>query len=164
MPITRISRSLGAAKRYLLLFLYYGCIRHLPASSFRHTRWIRHIRYVFAKRLFSRCGDGVNVEKGAYFGTGSQIVIGDYSGIGIDCEIHGPCMIGKNVMMGPEVIIYTYGHVFSRTDTPIRLQGRTESVPITIQDDVWIGRRVMICGGGDNNSYRSRNCCRFGCN
>ena len=72
-------------------------------------------------------------------------------------------MIGKNVMMGPEVIIYTYDHVFSRTDTPIRLQGRTKSIPVTIQDDVWIGRRAMICGGGGggNNSYGSRGCCRF---
>ena len=35
---------------------------------------------------------------------------GDNSGIGVNCELNGPVFIGDNVMMGPEVVIYTRNH------------------------------------------------------
>ena len=50
-------------------------------------------------------------------------------------------------MMGPEVVIYTSGHKFDRTDIPMMEQGNTDAEPVTIGDDVWIGRRVMIMPG-----------------
>ena len=50
-------------------------------------------------------------------------------------------------MMGPEVIIYTSGHKFDRTDIPMIDQGFTETEPVVIGNDVWIGRRVIIMLG-----------------
>lgn len=90
-------------------------------------------------------GKNVNIEKGAIFR--SQVSIGDYSGIGVRCEIYGPITIGKYVMMGSEVVVYTQNHATSREDIPMQFQGYTEVKPVTIGDDVWIGRRVIILPG-----------------
>ena len=49
--------------------------------------------------------------------------------------------------MGPECIIYTRNHAFSRTDIPMREQGFSEEKPVYIGDDVWIGGRVTILPG-----------------
>ena len=49
--------------------------------------------------------------------------------------------------MGPEVVFYTRGHRFDRTDITMIEQGSTESEPITVGNDVWIGRRVIIMPG-----------------
>ena len=50
-------------------------------------------------------------------------------------------------MMGPDVIIYTNSHEFSRTDIPMIKQGYTEHKPVCIGNDVWIGSRVTIMPG-----------------
>lgn len=55
--------------------------------------------------------------------------------------------IGKHVMMGPEVLIYTQNHDFSRTDIPMDQQGWSKERPVVIEDDVWIGSRVTILPG-----------------
>lgn len=50
-------------------------------------------------------------------------------------------------MMGPEVVVYTSGHKIDRIDSLMRLQGGMEVEPVAIENDVWIGRRVMIMPG-----------------
>ena len=50
-------------------------------------------------------------------------------------------------MMGPEVVFYTQNHKTNRTDIPMREQGMTEIMPIVIEDDVWIGARVVVLPG-----------------
>ena len=47
-------------------------------------------------------------------------------------------------MMGPEVQIYTRNHIFDRLDIPMIKQGLSEPKPVIIEDDVWIGARVVI--------------------
>jgi long-chain acyl-CoA synthetase len=54
---------------------------------------------------------------------------------------------GDNVMMGPEVVVYTSGHCFDRTDIPMAEQGSTSPRAVTIGNDVWLGRRVIIMPG-----------------
>ena len=90
-------------------------------------------------------GKNVNIEKQAHFTPG--LSIGDNSGVGICCEVNGPVSIGQNVMMGPEVIIYTRGHRHDQTDITMIEQGFEDVKPVTIGNDVWIGRRVMIMPG-----------------
>ena len=115
----------------------------LPISQ--RSKLSKSIRLFWAKRILKSCGKNVNIEQGSVFGPG--VSIGDNSGIGIRCELYGPVTIGKDVMMGPEVVVYTSGHSFERTDIPMRLQGATDYEPVTIGDDVWIGRRVIIMPG-----------------
>lgn len=98
-----------------------------------------------ARQFLVHVGDDVNIEKGAMIT--SLMEIGDRSGVGINAQMHGQIIIGKDVMMGPECIIYTTNHKFDRTDVPMRLQGFSEQRPVSIEDDVWIGGRVTILPG-----------------
>ena len=92
----------------------------------------KKIRYHFAKRVCT-LGKDVNIERNAFFTP--EVVVGDRSGIGVDGEVYGPVTIGDNVMMGPEVVIYTSGHDFSRKDIPIMDQGSTPAEPVVIGSD-----------------------------
>lgn len=131
----------------LRLAVYYLFARHLPGSDNRFGMWTRVVREVVCRGLFKKAGRHINVEKGAYFGLGTEIEIGDHSGIGVDARLYGPIRIGNDVMMGPEVVILTRNHRFDRLDIPIRQQGYQSAKPVAIGDDVWIGHRVMIMPG-----------------
>ena len=100
---------------------------------------------LFFARKIAKYGENVNIEKNAYFTL--QLTIGDYSGMGIDCEAYGPVTIVDNVMMGPEVVIYTSGHKHDRIDIPMMEQGSSETQPVIIGNDVWIDRRAIIMPG-----------------
>lgn len=129
-------------KTKLCFMLYRLTAAWLPISQrSKGAKWARG----FWARRIAICGNDVNIERNAYFTPG--LILGDRSGIGIDCEIYGPVTIGRDVMMGPEVVIYTSGHNFGRTDIPMIEQGSTFPKPVNIGDDVWIGRRVMIMPG-----------------
>lgn len=138
---------LNKMRRVILLALYYGFARHLPASTTKLTRWCRNIRMHICRDLFKHAGKNINVEHGAYFGSGSQISLGDNSGIGIDCQLYGSIQIGNNVMMGPEVMIFTRNHRFDRLDIPMSEQGNRPDQPVVIGDDVWFGARVIVLPG-----------------
>lgn len=134
--------------RYLYLSLYYAIFVHLPSSAGRNVvrRFIRKLRTSVAEHCFSECGKNVNIEKGADFGTGVGISIGNNSGIGVNCKVRGPLSIGDNVMMGPDCVVLTHTHNFDRTDVPMIEQGMSVE-PVVIGDDVWIGTRVIILPG-----------------
>lgn len=133
-------------KRYACLILYYSFAQFLPQSTNVYFRWCRSIRRFCIKRCFTQCGKDVNVEKGAKFGTGEGICIGDRSGVGVNCNIHGPLTIGTDVMMGPEVIILTNSHKFERLDIPMNKQEGFVK-PVVIGNDVWVGTRTIILPG-----------------
>lgn len=76
-----------------------------------------------------------------------KLEIGDNSTIGFNSDIYGPVKIGKNVMLGPEVAIYTHNHAHDDIDIPMIYQGYTQNQPVIIEDNVWIGRRVLIMPG-----------------
>ena len=101
--------------------------------------------------IIDSCGKNVNIEKGATIRPGLKI--GDGSGVGINSEIYGDVTIGNNVMMGPEVVIYTSNHKHELSEIPFGRQGFEEVKPVVIGNNVWIGRRVMFMAGsgcGDN--------------
>jgi maltose O-acetyltransferase len=77
---------------------------------------------------------------------GNGISIGNGSGLGVNCLVHGPLEIGENVMMGPDVVILTHTHNYNRTDVPMCKQGSSVE-KVTIGNDVWIGDSVMILPG-----------------
>lgn len=130
-------------KTKILFVLYQVLAAWLPQSY--HFKPAMAFRRLFAKGIATKVGKKVNIEHNAKFTPGLEI--GDRSGVGIDCELTGPVKIGNDVMMGPEVIVYTSGHKFDRTDIPMMDQGSTDYSPVTIGNDVWIGRRVIIMPG-----------------
>ena len=130
-------------KQILFLCLYYGFARHLPSRRFAGKR----IRRWCCKHIFKYCGKNVNIEHGAKFGTGIGISIGDYSGLGINCDVPSNLQIGKYVMMGPNVTILDRNHRYERLDIPMQQQGDTQRKQTIIEDDVWIGCQVLIMPG-----------------
>jgi len=133
--------------KLIALLLYYGVLQFLPATNNRYFKVFRPIRSFAAKILFRKTGRNINIERRANFGSGSDISIGDNSGIGINAHIRGPLEIGNNVMMGPDVIILSSSHEFDRIDIPMNKQGVKAKAKIFIKDDVWIGTRVIILPG-----------------
>ncbi len=117
----------------------------LPCSDARFSFGAKKIRKFLVKRTILNMGSNVNIEKGAKFS--DTLEIGDNSGVGINCELSGKVIIGNDVMMGPEVTMYTVNHYFERTDIPMWHQGFSKTKPIQIEDDVWIGGRVTILPG-----------------
>ena len=131
----------------IYLFLYYYIAKHLPISYHAMGGVARSIRCWLCRKLFTHVGSNVNIEKGAVFGNGKFISIGNHSGIGVNCHIPNDTVIGDNVMMGPDVLIYNSNHEFGRTDVPMSEQSKTISKPVAIGNDVWIGARVIILPG-----------------
>ncbi len=135
--------------RYFWLISYLCFARWLPATdnAFPGMRAVRRLRSWFACKCLDYTGQNVNIEHLADFGTGKGISLMDNSGIGIRCRIRGPLKIGKDVMMGPEVIILGGCHKYDRTDIPMRLQGDSGTMETIIGNDVWIGTRAIIMPG-----------------
>jgi len=131
------------------VYVFYIVIaKNLPASTTRFFGGIsKKIRAVCASILFEKCGSNINVEHGADFGSGGQLEIGDYSGIGVNCQVPFNIKIGKHVLMGPDVVVLSQNHRFDNLDQPIMFQGYVQYDPVVIQDDVWIGCRAVIMPG-----------------
>lgn len=125
--------------------LYYTIAKKLPGSYSYFSFGSKKIRAFCGKLILAKCGKGVNIERNAIFS--SRIEIGDNSGIGINADITGKTIIGKNVMMGPECIIYTVNHRFDNPEIPMNKQGAADEKPVFIGNDVWIGARVIILPG-----------------
>lgn len=130
-------------KTKIMYIVYTMICKNLPET--RHFKIGGKMRTFFADKIIKKCGNNVNIEKGAKFTP--EVSIGNNSGIGVNCELWGDISIGENVMMGPEVVIYTQNHKKDRTDIPMCEQGHEESKQVVIGNDVWIGRRVMIMPG-----------------
>ncbi len=132
-------------ERFLCRNFYFKIARFLPVSYTRGGKRAKKIRAFCASKFLKYVGKDVNIEKGAMIT--STMEIGDHSGIGINAKIYGRVIIGNDVMMAPECIIYTRNHAFDRTDIPMNQQGSTEENPVVIGNDVWIGGRVTILPG-----------------
>ncbi len=136
-------------KTAFALILYYSLARYLPRST-NHIfgKPSKNFRYILVKRIFKSCGTDVNVERGAFFGWGVDVEIGDHSGIGLNAVVPNNVIIGNYVMMGPNCYMISQNHAFDRLDMPMMLQGYTTSYNrIIIEDDVWIGRNVTMTPG-----------------
>lgn len=123
----------------------YSIVKHFPESYSSINIKQKELREFAARLILEKCGRKINIEKGAIFS--SDIEIGNNSGIGINARISGKCIIGNNVMMGPECMIFTKNHNTKRLDIPMCMQGNTKEEKVIIDDDVWIGARVIILPG-----------------
>ncbi len=133
-------------KRFLRIVgrILYVFAKHLPESS-KCLGISKAVRSFSARLIVNSCGRKINIEKGAVFA--SNISIGNYSGIGINCRISGKCFIGNNVMMAPGVTIAPPNHIYERTDIPMNEQGMKKNKSVVIEDDVWICTNAIILDG-----------------
>ena len=120
--------------------------KNLPQSSSPWSLGSRYVRNALVRGFADNVDKTANIERGADI-TSPHISLGARSGIGIDCWVQGPLTIGSDVMMGPQCRIYTRNHANADTTRPMLSQGFEPARHVTIEDDVWIGARVMIMPG-----------------
>ncbi|TYP96918.1 maltose O-acetyltransferase [Sphingobacterium allocomposti] len=81
-----------------------------------------------------RCDYGYNIYLGDNFYANYNLTI-------LDCA---PVRIGDNVMMGPNVSLFTAGHPI---DAAMRASGWEFAKPIVIGDNTWIGGQTVVNPG-----------------
>ncbi len=131
----------------IALAAYMAIDRFLPIRPLPGFRLSYLVRRTLAMCIFEQCGRGVTLKRMVRFGTGEGIRIGENSLIEYNCYLSAGTVIGRDVTVGPEVVIWTYTHDFDSVDKPINTQGQKGPCPVEIGDDVWIGQRVMILPG-----------------
>ena len=139
-------KKFGLGKAFVM-FLYYGVATHLPSSSFPCGGVFQWVRVKLVMKMLKGCGVGLRVGRKANIGSGQRVKIGKNCGLAEGLVILGDVEAGDDLMLGPEVVMISYNHEYSDPNVPMRAQGASESRPIKIGDDVWIGMRAMIMPG-----------------
>lgn len=130
------------------LVMYYCFARYLPSSQNSIMGELsRKIRARLCRHIFKSCGNNVNIERGACFGSGRLVEIGHNSGLGINCTVPSDIKIGNDVMMGPNCYILSQNHRIDDLSIPMIKQGFVKRGCTIIEDDVWIGRNVTFTPG-----------------
>ena len=150
-----VNRSRGFVKRFkkfgflrsICLILYYGLATHLPPTDAPLGSASQWLRNVLARYLISNFGRSVRVNPKANFGSGRRIEVGNNCNLSSGLRVIGDLKLGNDVMLGPEVVFISYNHKVTDLELPMRAQGATDSKPIIVGNDVWIGMRVIVMPG-----------------
>jgi len=133
-------------KRPICWTLYYLIAQRLPRNYAPYSFGSKKIRAAICKPLFKKFGKNVSIAPRVEFYNLRESVIGDHSGIGAYSQI-GTVKIGNYVMMGTYCFILSRNHRFDDLTIPMCQQGFYEDEPVVIEDDVWIGSKVIILPG-----------------
>lgn len=127
------------------LIIYYLIISKLPNSWWPGGKLYNALRVALIQRILP-LGNNVRIQKNVYIGSGNNVSIGN------DCQINelvrlDNVAIGNNVMIARECIILGKMHENNSTEIPMNLQGVKAVEKTIIEDDVWLGLRVIIMPG-----------------
>lgn len=75
-----------------------------------------------------------------------NVMIGNYTRIGLHNTVIGPVTIGNHVNLAQGITVTALNHNFKDTDKRIDEQGISTD-PVTIEDDVWIGANAVVLPG-----------------
>lgn len=130
----------------LKLFFYYAVIQHLPHS--RYFGGFNRIRLFYACKILRVMTGGENsyLENKVYLGNARNVSIGKHCQINEHVFIQG-AKIGNYVMIAPNVSLLANTHIHDKTDIPMVLQGEIKGEDVTVEDDVWLGRNVIVMPG-----------------
>ena len=76
-----------------------------------------------------------------------SLVMGPYGYVGPGANIPADCIFGKYVMIGPDLLITGGDHRYDRPGVAVIFSGRPLRERCVLEDDVWIGSRVIIMRG-----------------
>ncbi len=158
--LTKLKKKLGHNPRLKQQVLHL--LVH-PVKT-RPRRWLRLLQPFYLKRSKGSIIYG-NVRKdlvpfnafqlGAYsviesFSTINNmvgaVIIGNHSRIGLSNTVIGPVTIGNQVNLAQNIVISGLNHNYRDITQPISKQGVT-TIPVTIEDNVWIGANAVILAG-----------------
>lgn len=87
------------------------------------------------------------IESGACINNAvGDVIIGDYTRIGLHNTIIGPVNIGHHVNLAQGITLTALNHNFEDSEKRIDEQGVC-TTPVVIEDDVWIGANAVILPG-----------------
>lgn len=97
---------------------------------------------------FAKMGKNVRLERGSWFEHPENISIGEGTGANRFCFIHGGggVEIGRKVMLGPFVTIYSQNHNWRDREVLIADQGKSRA-KVVIEDDVWLCAGSIVLPG-----------------
>lgn len=103
-------------------------------------------RQEILQNLFGALGKNGWIEPPLRVAYGSHTHIGDnfYANFNFTVVDDATVTIGHNVLVAPNVTISTAGHPI---DPTIRITGQQFSLPVVIEDNVWLGTGVIINPG-----------------
>ena len=110
--------------------LYYGIARKLPKSTVPFLGKIgRALRRRCCRKLFAACGSDLIVEQGAYFGSGKDMRVGSYVGIGKNFTLHNCILTIDDYLKTKNIFTYRWRRVDwgSCADSPRMSQNWTWS-------------------------------------
>ena len=112
----------------------------------RSKREEYELRDQIMREVFGSVGDNSMVEQPVQIDYGAHIHIGDNFYANFDCIFMdvAEIKIGNDVMIGPRVSLLTASHP---VDAKARRSGLEYALPITIEDDVWIGGNTTVLPG-----------------
>lgn len=118
------------------------------------------LRNQLIRSLFGFCGENIRVNQPIWVDYGCNISLGANSLINMNCTLldTGKITIGTNTLIASDVKIYTAVHPVSAeeriySDETRRSAIRTQTAPVVIGNNVWIGGGAIILPGvtiGDN--------------
>lgn len=112
----------------------------------RSKREEYELRDQIMREVFGSVGDNSMVEQPVQIDYGAHIHIGDNFYANFDCIFMdvAEIKIGNDVMIGPRVSLLTASHPVG---AKARRSGLEYALPITIEDDVWIGGNTTVLPG-----------------
>jgi acetyltransferase-like isoleucine patch superfamily enzyme len=108
------------------------------------------LKWFILKKSLKACGKNFRFSPNSIFSDHRLIEIGDNVFFGertiINTEV--PVKIGNHVMFGPDVMIMGGDHNISEAGIQMRyVKTGGKNIPVVLEDDVWIGARVLILKG-----------------
>ncbi|MGG5485946.1 acyltransferase [Gaetbulibacter sp. PBL-D1] len=131
-------------KRKVQFLMYTLFFKQTPEDFRPYALFFPRIRSFLVKNFLEKCGHKPRVKKGAEISP--KAYLGNYSELGTNCLIQANVYIGDNVIMGPDVKIYSRNHKFDLITIPIQKQGKN-CFETRIGNDVWLGANVIITAG-----------------
>ena len=119
-------------------------------TAFRYRRFNRaeeeQQQLALLKEIVGELAEGAFICPPLYCTYGRHIHLGERSYINMGATLldNAPIRIGTDVMIGPNVQIYTAAHAL---DADERIQGVETALPVTIEDRVWIGGGAILLPG-----------------
>lgn len=103
-------------------------------------------RKAILKELLGVCPENISVFPDLHMDVGANTSIGEnfFANYGTVILDVNKVTIGRDVMFGPRVCVFTAGHP---TDAEIRRDLLEYGYPVTIGDDVWVGGNTVINPG-----------------
>ena len=128
------------------LGFYYTILYNLPNSRF--VDLCSKLRVFYLSRFLGVMPyDKLSkIEEHVYISDCSNVKIGNNCRINENVFIQC-AFIGDNVLIAPNCSLLSTSHIHNNIEIPIVMQGETDPNPSVIENNVWLGRNVVVLPG-----------------